>query len=96
MLEVLETWDVFQGEKPTGSGTIPREKYVAGIKDGRTEPFQPSTPETKPQDLESAPLGFSLALVRYSLTMPQWLLYGMAVYILCHCMVEVHILLLIL
>lgn len=40
------------------------------------------------QDLQFALLGCCLALVQYFLSVAQFLPFGMAMYILCHCMWE--------
>lgn len=47
------------------------------------------TLEMELQDFGFALLDFCLALVQYVLTMPQFFPFGMVMYILCHCMLEV-------
>lgn len=54
-----------------------RKKYVAGSKDGRTEPFQPSTPETKPQVWSlllwvSVLLWYSIPLLCHNASLTEW------------------------
>lgn len=77
MLEVMETWDIFQGEMPTGSRTIPREKYAAGSKDERTEPFQPSTPKQNHRIWSlllwvSVLLWYSIPLLCHNVSLTEW------------------------
>lgn len=43
----------------------------------------------EPQDLLFTLLGFILALIQYFLTMPQFLPFGMVMYVLCHCILEI-------
>ena len=64
MIEVLEFWDVCQGEMH-GCGASPREKCVAVSKAGREEPLSPLSSGIELQGLEMAVLSVNLALVRY-------------------------------
>lgn len=52
MVELLEFWDVCQGEMHSGCGTSPREKHVAVSKDGREEPPSPLSSGIELQGLE--------------------------------------------
>ena len=47
------------------------------------------TSDMEIQNLQFALLGSGIALVQYFLTMLPFLLCGMVMYILCHCMLEV-------
>lgn len=89
MVELLEFWDVCQGEMHSGCGTSPREKHVAVSKDGREEPPSPLSSGIELQGLELAALGVDLVLVRYFLNIPPFFSFGMVMYILCHCTLKI-------
>jgi hypothetical protein len=56
---------------------------------GVGDPKSTLTSDMEMLSLESAPLGFGLALVQYFLTMLPFLCFRTVIYILCHYMLEV-------
>ena len=64
-----------------------REKYVAANKAERSEEYFDI--RHGHAEFGVTPLGFELALVENFLTMLPFLPFGMVMYILCHCMLEV-------
>lgn len=76
----------------TGSGTIPREKtelQVANL-EGQSD-LSPLTSGMELQDLEFVLLGFGWSSFGLVFLAVSWFLpFGIAMYILCHCILEVY------
>lgn len=93
MLEMPELWHLCQGELHTGTETNQRDRCMLQVE--KLEEWNHSAFDTRVQlcielqDLKFSLLGFNLALAQYFLTVPRFLSFGMTVYILCHCIMEV-------
>lgn len=66
-----------------------RVMYIIGSKAGRAETRSPWTCQTWNYMFEFSQLGFRLALVQYFLNISWFLIFGMVIHILCHCMFKV-------
>lgn len=93
MLETTESWTNCTEKLQMGMGQPKWEKHTAVNKveeSWRSETcLDALTSDMELQNMKFAKLVVSLALVQYFITMPLFILLGMVIYILSHCILEV-------